>query len=217
MNRKRNFNRRRTANGNYHRDRDSNRWVNDTEKSLEEEEETTLENQRREQAQGSVMETYKRGLKYPKEIQEVHDFWGTLYYKFDEHGDNSLQKDIINELSDDGIIDDASRNGSFSFGNLTKEYQVLVFESYYRYKSGKNIEPIYESDLMIQQMAEANLIKTPKQKIEEKAIDSKVTCWNCDDPNQKIVSVEDNFPCSNCKEMLWVGEGGFVLKGGIYK
>ena len=70
---------------------------------------------------------------------------------------------------------------------------------------------------MLDVMVEAEIIKTPKQKEEMKALDSTVKCWSCDDPNQKIVSVEHAFPCSKCGELLWTGEGGFEKVGDIYK
>jgi len=222
MNRRRNFSRRRTANGNYQRDPDTNRWVNDTEKSLEEEEETSLENQRRSQLQKSVMETYQRG-KFPKEIQEVADFWRSLYYnnrdvenEDGENGNSAVQQEIIFELSDDGDPINASRNESFSFGNLEKEYQVLVFESYYGYKKGK-CNTRYESKTMLDSMVKAKLIRTPREKEREKALSTNVTCWHCGNEDQKIQSIDEAFPCSKCDEDLWVGDGGFNKIGGIFR
>lgn len=231
MNRRRNFSRRRTANGNYQRDPDTNRWVNDTEKSLEEEEETSLENQRREQLKKSVMETYKykRGYNYPKEIQEVADFWRSLFYsktildnentvslQDQKDGTNELQKQILFELSEDGLTENASRNESFSFGNLKKEYQVLVFESYYGYKKGK-CNTRYESKSMLEQMVIAKLIRTPREKERQKALNTNVTCWHCGNEDQKIQSIDEAFPCTKCDEDLWVGDGGFNKIGGIFK
>ena len=196
--------------------RKNDMYKNENERSLDQEEEFTVD-----KSTGnirSVMETYKRGVEYPKEIQEVSTFWSSLFYNNkDEKGNSATQEQILFELSEDGVAQDYSRNGSFSFSNLKKQYQVLVFDSYYAYKSGKKITPELESDTMLDVMVEAEIIKTPKQKEEMKALDSTVKCWSCDDPNQKIVSVEHAFPCSKCGELLWTGEGGFEKVGDIYK
>jgi len=177
-------------------------YRNETEKSLDEE--------------TSVMENYSYG-KFPKEIQEVADFWRSLYYK---NNNTTIQEQILYELSEDGLIENATRNSSLSFSNLTKDYQVLVFESYYGYKSGK-CKPKYESDTMLLSMVEAKLIKTPREKEHEKEVQelkkSTVKCWHCDDPNQKILSIEEVFKCTKCGESLWVGEGGYEKKMGVWK
>jgi len=193
-----------------------NSYKNETERSLEEQEEEFTVDKTTGKIK-SVMETYERGNKYPKEIQEVSTFWSSLYYLKDEKGNNSIQKEILNELSDDGLIENASRNGSYSFSNLKKNYQQYVYDSYYAFKSGKNIKPENESLTMLDVMVEKKLIKTPKQKEEMEALDSKVTCWSCDDHNQKIVSVEHAVPCSKCGELLWTGEGGFEKVRGKFQ
>ena len=44
----------------------------------------------------------------------------------------------------------------------------------------------------------------------------KVKCWHCE-TEQKIQSYEASFNCTNCKEQLWTGEGGYVLVRGKWK
>ena len=181
----------------------------------------------------SLMQTFKHGDKYPKEIQEVADFWRSLYYHNgtddevitkNDMGDSAIQEQILYELSDDGQVDSdgladmkiASRNSSFSLSNLKKPYQVLIFDSYYAYKTGKGMKSELESQTMIDVMLKADLINTPKEKEQKKAIDTKVLCWSCGQKT-KILSFDEAFQCCECGELLWIGEGGFNKVGEIYK
>ncbi len=46
----------------------------------------------------------------------------------------------------------------------------------------------------------------------------KVTCWHCDNPNQKILDYDEAFDCDKCGELLWVGVDGFIeVKVGVYR
>lgn len=173
----------------------------------------------------SLMQTFKQGDKFSKEIQEVANFWTSLYHHEDsDGGDSAIQEQILYEFSDDGILDKdgladmkiASRNESLSFSNLKKAYQVLVFDSYYAYKTGKGMKSELESQTMIDVMIKAGLINTPKEKEQKKALDTKVTCWSCGQKT-KILSFDEAFQCCECGELLWIGEGGFNKVGEIYK
>lgn len=52
-------------------------------------------------------------------------------------------------------------------------------------------------------------LKTKKPKTEN-AIGKIVKCWHCGS-DQKILSIDHTFDCTNCNEPLWTGEGGFEI------
>lgn len=45
----------------------------------------------------------------------------------------------------------------------------------------------------------------------------RVECWHCGDKKQKIQSIEEGFHCTNCNDLLWCGDGGYIEKHGVWK
>ena len=172
----------------------------------------------------NALRKHNQGTGYPKQIQEIADFWRTSLESLNEEGDVvSVHEKILNELGLDSTNYSDIGSKITNFSNMKKEYQIKIYESCYdvMYKEiikSKTLAECIESVELIPDKYNVNPKPKSKQaKVKpKKPINLNVMCWNCE-TQTKILSLSEAFDCNNCKEKLWIGDQGYEKVGDMYR